>query len=67
MDVLEALKNSKGNGTWPKVAGITGIRYDTLVRIARQEIKTPSVQKIEAIGAALEKLGAAKKRKTAKA
>lgn len=59
-DVLKALNAHKGDGTWLAVAKLAGVHYDTIARIARKDMKAPSVQSIERIAAALERLAAAK-------
>lgn len=55
-DVLKALDDHKGDGTWEKVAILAGIHYDTVARIARGKMGQPSVQTVEKIAAALRTL-----------
>lgn len=57
-DVLKSLAARKGDGSWLMVAKLAGVHYDTVARIARGDMKTPSVQAVERIAAALEQLDA---------
>lgn len=52
-DVLKALAAHKGDGTWQRVAEKTHLHYDTIARIARRDMESPSVQNVERIAAAL--------------
>lgn len=61
-DVLKALEAHKGDGTWAVVADKAGVHYDTIARIARGKLKSPSVQAVERISAALEQIAADKAR-----
>lgn len=56
-DVLAALNESRGKGLWQEVAREAGVHYDTVARIARRDMPTPSVQVVESLAAALDKLG----------
>lgn len=55
-DVLKTLDARKGDGTWLAVAKLSGLHYDTVARIARGKMESPSVQTVEKIVAALERL-----------
>lgn len=55
-DVLKTLAAHKGGGTWAAVSKLSGVHYDTVARIARGKMETPSVQTVEKIAAALETL-----------
>lgn len=55
-DVLKALDARKGDGTWLAISKLAGIHYDTVARIARGDMPTPSVRTVEKIADALEML-----------
>lgn len=52
-DVLKVLDAHKGDGTWLAVSKLSGVHYDTVARIARRTMKTPSVTNVEKIADAL--------------
>lgn len=55
-ELIRRLQACKGTEAWSDISRLSGVRYDTLAKIARGYIKAPSVQKIEQLAAALEKL-----------
>lgn len=56
-DLLRRLESIKRTGKWNDVAKLAGIPYDTVAKVARGFIKYPTVQTVEKIAKALEKLG----------
>lgn len=55
-ELLKALDDCKGDGTWKEVSKLAGIHYDTVARIARRDMAQPSVQVCERISDALGRL-----------
>lgn len=52
-ELLAWLETHKGSGRWQEVATASGVEYNTIARIARGYMKTPSVVIVERIVAGI--------------
>lgn len=61
-EVIAALKAHRGTGAWAAISAASGVRYDTVVKVASKHIASPSVHTVEKLAKALTLLGKPKRR-----
>lgn len=55
-ELVSWLRDRKGSGEWAKLADASGVTHNTISRIARGYMKSPSVVLVERLSVAIQRL-----------